>query len=279
MTRTSGIIAGLGIMTLVALETANAGYGPRLTDSTVDPTVLVIDDGYLDAKVDGGYALVDEKGREFELGELLGKPLILVLSYYTCDGSCSVLNQLLKEKLLNIERLTPGVDYSVLTVSFDKNDDQNSLGTFARELELPPGFSGGWRFSILKNEQDIMRLAGTVGFKYFWSATDRVFLHPSVFIFLSPEGRTARYLYSSSIDKKDIEMAILETGKGISRGSKVADLTDLFLVACFSYNFKEGKYTLNYPLFIAVAALLAGVSMVVASLTVFKLKARRDGHG
>jgi protein SCO1/2 len=88
-----------------------------------------------------------------------------------------------------------------------------------------------------------------------------------------------RHIYAPSIEKKDIELAILETGKGVSRGSKVTDLGDLFLVACFSYNFKEGKYTLNYPLFIAVGALLLGISLVVVSLTVFKSKARREGHG
>jgi protein SCO1/2 len=279
MTGTNWIIFGLAIMILASAKTALAGYGPPVTDSTVDPSILIIDDEYLGVKVDGDYALIDEKDREFELGELMGKPLVLVLSYYTCDGSCMVQNHLLKNRLLGIERVRAGADYNVLTLSFDKNDDGKSLEMFAGELGLPAGLSDGWRLALLKNKEDIKRLTGTVGFKYFWSARDRVFLHPSVFIFLSPEGRVLRHLYAPSIEKKDIELAILETGKGVSRGSKVTDLTDLFLVACFSYNFKEGKYTLNYPLFIAVGAFLLGVSVVVASLTVFKLKGRREGHG
>jgi protein SCO1/2 len=279
MTRTDWIIFGVAIMTLAAAETIGAKFGPSPTDSTVDPSILMIDDEYLGVKVDGHYTLIDEKGRGFEFGELMGKPLVLVLSYYTCDGSCTVQNQLLKEKLLGIERVKAGVDYNVLTVSFDKNDDKESLEMFVTELDLPAGLSDGWRLALFKNEDNIKRLTGTVGFNYFWSLTDRVFLHPSVFIFISPEGRVVRHIYAPSIEKKDIELAILETGKGVSRGSKVTDLGDLFLVACFSYNFKEGKYTLNYPLFIAVGALLLGISLVVVSLTVFKSKARREGHG
>lgn len=272
------IVLLLSITCLAAWGDAYAGYGPAPTSSTVDPAILLIDDEYLGAKIDGDYALIDSEGREFTLKDLAGKPLVLVLSYYTCDGSCSVLNQILMKRLSEIERVRAGVDYNVVTISFDKNDDLTSVAMFAEELGLPDEMKRGWRLSLLKDREDIKRLTGTLGYRYFWSVTDKVFLHPGVFIFVSPEGRVSRHLYPFSAGKKDIELAILETGKTVGRGSKVTDLTDLFLVACFSYNFKEGKYTLNYPLFIAVGALMAGVTTVVASLMVFNSKARRQGH-
>ncbi len=39
---------------------------------------------------------------------------------------------------------------------------------------------------------------------------------------------------------------------------------------CFSYSFSEGRYVLNYPLFIALASFLGGVALVVFSFTVYK---------
>jgi protein SCO1/2 len=272
------IIFALAVTALAASTAAHARYGPLATQSTIDPKVIAIDEEkHLGAKVEGDYVLIDEDNVKSELNELMGRPLVLVLSYYTCDGSCTVLNHLLKKTLLRMDRLKAGVDYNVLTLSFDKKDDVKSLRTFARELKLPASLNEGWRLAILDKNEDIKRLTDTVGFNYFWSPADRVFLHPAVFIFISPDRRVVRYLYAP-VEKKDVELAILEAGKGVTRGSKLKDLEDLFLVACFSYNFTEGKYTLNYPLFIAVGALALGVSSVVASLTFFKPNARRNGH-
>jgi hypothetical protein len=87
-----------------------------------------------------------------------------------------------------------------------------------------------------------------------------------------------RYLYTQA-KELDVELALLEAGRGLTRGSKAKDLTDIFLVACFSYNFEEGSYALNYPLFIAVGSLFLGISLLALSLTFFKHNPRRKGHG
>ena len=57
--------------------------------------------------------------------------------------------------------------------------------------------------------------------------------------------------------------------------SKASEISDLFLIACYSYNYKEGRYTLNYPLFIAAGSLIFGLSLTAISIVVFKKKARR----
>ena len=265
------------VAAVVTGNVAHAGYGPSKSSSVFDPSLLIVDEGtYLGKLVGGDYALVDSTGQELALGDLMGKPLILVLSYYTCDGACSTLNQLLLGKLREVARLTPDIDYNVVTVSFDKNDDLESLAVFRDELELPSPFAEGWKFTLLKNPDDVERLTGTVGFKYFWSKTDKTFLHPSTFILLTPEGRVSRYLYAANIEGFDVEVAMIEAGRGETKTSKITDLKDLFVSACYSYNYKEGRFTVNYPLFIAAASLLFGITITIASLTVFKQKARRE---
>ena len=276
------IIAAL----VFAAGTAEAEYG-RTSPTSIDPSLLRIDEAeYLGAPVKTDYLLVDGLNREFTLSTMLGKPLVLLLSYFDCDGACPTVNRDLKDMLSNMEKRTPGEDFSVLTLSFDKKDDPSSVRMF-EEMVMDGGGGGGggggswidrkegWKVAVMKDSADIETLAGSVGFKFFWSPRDRVFVHPSVFIVLSPEGRVVRYLYSSQTEAKDLEVAVAEAAFGTPGRSKTKDLSDLLMIACYSYNYKEGKYTLNYPLFIGAGSLVIGLSFIVFSLTLYRKKARR----
>ena len=65
--------------------------------------------------------LYDENGAEVRLGDLLGKPAILTLVYYTCDRICPQMLAGLAQVLPQLS-LTPDKQYRVLTVSFDETD-------------------------------------------------------------------------------------------------------------------------------------------------------------
>jgi protein SCO1/2 len=78
-----------------------------------------------------------------------------------------------------------------------------------------------------------------------------------------------RYLYASSIEAKDMELAVIETSLENTAKAKVVDFV---LSTCYSYNYEEGKYTLNYPLFISIGSLFLGISLIVGSMIVFKNK-------
>ena len=87
--------AGGGIPAVYA-----APYGISGSESTFDPSLMQIDETkHLGAPLEKGVALIDETGKEFTLGEMLGKPLILLFSYYGCDGSCPIINKNLRQAL------------------------------------------------------------------------------------------------------------------------------------------------------------------------------------
>jgi len=94
--------------------------------------------------------------------------------------------------------------------------------------------------------------------RFFWSYRDRVFVHPNAFIVVTPEGRVARYLYGTLVK-------VAASGQ----------LIDILAGVCFSYNFKEGRYTINVPLFVGMGSLLLGISLVVVSFLVAKKKMHR----
>ena len=237
-------------------------------NSTLDPNVVKIDEAkFLGTPLDKDLVLIDEKGNEFTLAEKMGRPLILLFSYYTCDGVCETLNQYLAQRLIELKKSEPERDYQALTISFDKNDNIESLGYFLNNrVGVPENLKDRWKLSVMKNSEDIKRLTDSVGVRYFWSHRDKTFIHPNAFIFVTPKGRVARYLHGAEFTVKDLNLALIDADwEKISQAGRVIDI---LAGACFSYNYKEGKYTLSVPLVVGVASLLTGIFITIFAFRV-----------
>ncbi len=255
------------ILIALGARSVFAKYG-TIGESSLDPTVMKIDeDMYLGAKLDGEYTFIDVNGSEFRLKDMLGKPLILVFSYFSCDGACPSTNVHLRDSLLEIKGLKPGKDYNVLTVSFDKNDDLHHLHMFTEMTGIKGAKQEFWKMAVMKNKYDILPFTKSTGYKFFWSPPDETFLHTNAYIFLSPELRIIRYLYGSALDSKDVELAITEAAFNRSTKSKVIDLLKM---ACYSYNYKDGKYTLNYSLFVGAGSFVLGGGAIIMPIIFYR---------
>lgn len=228
---------------------------------------------YLGARLDGELGFTDSEGQVFRLGELLGKPMILLLSYYGCDGTCPTMNSELAKVLAKVDRFRLGEDYRVLTVSFDKRDSSASAAAFlSRTGGIPDAWRAGWRHAVLSG-QDVEDFAGGVGFRFFWSDAAKAFLHPNVLVFLTPEGRVARYIYGTRMDAAAIELALTEADwERIANSTAVFDMVT---GACFSYNYEEGRYQLNYSLLAGVGSLLLGLSLIGLGAWAYRRKIGR----
>lgn len=256
--------------------TASADYWHPLV-SDIDTRLMFIDqNSVLGNKIDPGTELIDDQGREFRWEEMLGKPFILVLSYYTCDGSCSVINQDLARLLNKVSAVKAGEDFRILTVSFDRHDTLKTAAAFREKLALPAKLASAWTLATFKNEDDLKRQTGRVGFKFFWSPPDKAFIHPGAYLFFSPEGKLSRVLYQQGIDARDVELAVLDSKW---QKLKVTDISNLVLGLCYSYNYKDGKYRINIPLFVGYGALLLGALMLFGPMVFYKFKKGRDMKG
>jgi len=236
--------------------------------STLDPGVVRIDEAkFLGTPLDGSFVLLDDKGNEFTLADQMGKPLILLFSYYTCDGVCETLNKYLAKRLTELKQTEPGRDYRALTISFDKNDNVNSLSHFSQhKVGVPENLKDRWTLSVMKNPEDIKSLTKSMGIRYFWSSRDKVFVHPNAFVFVTPKGRIARYLNGAEFTVDDLNLALIDADwEKISHAGKIIDI---LAGVCFSYNFEEGKYTLNIPLLVGVSSLLSGIFITLFAFRV-----------
>lgn len=272
--RLRACVAALGLVSaMLAAGSAQAQWSP-FSESEVDPALFRIDEGrFLGAKPDQSLMFQDDKGQAFSFKEITGQPLILVLSYYNCDGTCSLINKELAELLKEVKGQRPGRDYRVLTVSFDPNDTTETLAAFKTKFPLAPDLASAWRFTLPQaGDNAVRRLADAIGFKYYWSPRDKVFLHPGVFTVLSGEGRVVRYLYVATTRPLDVELALIDAKQNQIRPGEIMDLA---LSMCYSYNFKLGKYTLNIPLFIGAGSFLFGFIALFVAVLAFKRRVRK----
>lgn len=251
---------------------AKAQYGGTVPVSDIDPSIFQIDEKkHLGVKVNANVDLIDSQGNAFKLSDKLGKPLILVLSYYGCDGSCSVINKDLNAQLADVTGITPGEDFNVLTISFDEHDTLETLGVFKDHLKMTEGMNGSWTFATFKDKAAIKPFADALGFNYFWSPQDRTFFHPGAFMFLTAEGRLARVLYALNSGPKDVKLAVFDAYSGNFKPNKIVDYA---ISLCYSYNYAEGKYTVSIPLFVGVGSLGLGITSFAVSVVWFRRRKR-----
>jgi protein SCO1/2 len=242
-------------------------------DSALDPALMRIDEPkYLGTPLARETGFVDADGSEFRMQDMLGKPVILLLSYYGCDGSCPTMNANLERVLADVKRFKLGEDYRVLTVSFDTNDTPQTATAFLEKTQaLGGGKSQPWRHATLHGSAEAVRaFAAGVGFRFFWSQEEKVFLHPNVLVFLTPEGRVARYLYGTRLDAQAVELALIDADWG--RIAESTALFDMLTGACYSYNYAEGRYQPNYSLLAGVGSLLSGIALTVTGFWWYRRK-------
>lgn len=268
----------MAMLALIAVTHAWAVNAP-VPDSTLDPALMRIDEPrHLGQMLDRGTLLIDAAGNEFALGDLLGKPTILLLSYYGCDGTCPTMNIELAKVLAKVGRFQPGRDYNILTVSFDAQDSTKTMSDFLVKTQaLTPELSG-WRHAVLKDRgaaNATERFAGQVGFRFFWSDGAKAFLHPNVIVFLTPEGRVARYLYGVRLDPKNVELALIDADWG--RIANSTAVFDMMTGVCFSFNYAEGRYQWNLPLLAGAGSFMLGISAMAWGA--FAYRKRREAHG
>ncbi|ADC90134.1 electron transport protein SCO1/SenC [Thermocrinis albus DSM 14484] len=186
-----------------------------------------------------------------------GHPTALVFVYFTCDTACPL-------TVSNLYKISTELssNYRYVVLSFDERDNLNTLRNLVRKTfgaENPPP---NWLVGTLSKE-DINQITTSTGLKFYYIERDKIFLHTSAVIFLSPEGRIMRYLYGAFFRPKDVSLAFVDAQR---ENPSVSNLIDLAVLACYRYDHSRSKYVLD-PLVIFA---LLGIGGVVTTLGLAK---------
>jgi protein SCO1/2 len=218
--------------------------------------------------------LVNEDGDTVRLGDVIDRPTIITLVYYSCPSICRpLLNEVsgMLGRLLELN-MNPGEDYQVVTISFDEFDGPAGSARLKKEYmnQLPEGFPGGaWTF-LTAGPETIERFTESVGFEFNRVGED--FAHPSTLVILSPQGKITRYLYGAEYLALDLKMAIYEASEG-----RVGPTIARMLKFCFSYDPEGRKYVLNLTRVVGTGMILSLVGFAIFLTAAGRRRAREVG--
>ncbi len=200
----------------------------------------------------------NEAGMTVRLGQYFrGKPVILALVYYQCPMLCNMELNGLAQAMRNIS-LSAGEDFEVVTVSFDARETpplaMAKKDTYLEKYTRPHAV-GGWHF-LTGKEENIRKLADSVGFHYVYDPISKQFAHASGIVVLTPEGKISRYFYGIVYPPKDLRLGLVEASN-----NKIGTAVDQLMLFCFHYDPNTGKY----------GVIISNVLRAAASATVLAL--------
>jgi protein SCO1/2 len=187
-----------------------------------------------------GTLLTDAQGRERPLGALLaGRPAVLIFTYFRCPEMCSLVASGAIESLRTL-KASAGVDYEVITVSFDPTDtvamarerEGQDLRRYGRRRA-----AAGWH-TLVGREGQVAGLAAAAGFHFRFDPASRQYAHPSGLVVITPRGVVSRYFLGVDFPSTDLAEA-LKAAAANETGSSVFSL----LLVCFQGGGQQGRYS------------------------------------
>jgi len=190
--------------------------------------------------VDLDIKLTDENGNMVLLRDVIKKPTILNLVYFNCPGTCSPLMFGLSRSIDAVD-LELGVDYQVLTISFDPREGivlgrekkANYILTMTKKEEAMKN----WSFFVT-DSANIDRLTKSVGFNY--TMFNNQYIHPTGLIILGSDGKIIRYMRGIEFLPFEVKITLVEAADG-----KIGPSINRLLAVCYSYDEKGNQFVFN----------------------------------
>lgn len=195
-------------------------------------------DEMLGGHLDPNLTFVDHEGKQVRLGEYFDgkRPVLVTLNYFRCPTLCNLQLNALTRTLDGFE-WTAGEQYRIVTVSIDPRETAE-LAAQKRSSHLEALGRGeiDWNF-LTGDAAQIRMLAAQLGIGYAYDAEQDQYAHPAVLMFVSPEGKIARYLYGLEYSPNDVKFALMEASEG-----RVGSPVDKIILSCFHYDATLGEY-------------------------------------
>lgn len=228
----------LAMLLLSLLLHSGSSIAHSLTDKEQVEAAIEVNER-VGGKLPGEAVFRDETGKIVRLGDLITGPTIILPVYYNCTNICSYQQLRMAGALQKLEQ-KPGIDYRVISISFDETEGPE-LAARSKKIYLTAMQNrfpeDGWRF-LTGDRANIRLFTGAIGYGFRKQGKD--FIHPVASIVVSGDATIVRYLYGVAVLPKDLALAIIEAKSGIA-GASVRKVMEY----CFTYDQKENTYVFN----------------------------------
>ena len=220
-------------------ERDHARHEVDTASSAPDSGVQVGLDERLGAKIPLNLVFRDEAGRPRPLSELIAGPTVILPVYYGCSNVCNYLQGGLARVLPALKGV-PGVDYKVLSISFDETETpeqaarSKKMYLAAMDNNFP---DAGWHF-LTGDAANIKGLTEAAGYRF--QRRGRDFMHPVASFVVAGDGMIVRYLHGTHFLAKDVTLALIEARQG-----RIGTTISKMVGYCFSFDPEKKSYQFN----------------------------------
>jgi protein SCO1 len=243
--RVAAAVRSLAIVCVLA-SMACASAQPRTVDDAVSLTQRVGAELPLDSR------WVEADGRRVALGELFadGKPVLLVLGYYTCPQLCGLLMHGVLEAVHTAG--SRAADVRIVAISIDP-DDTPATASARRDTDLAYAEFLSQAIDAVRPLPELHLLTGdpigigrvnaAAGYRVRRSAdpardTGARYAHPAALVIATPRGRISRYLMGVRFDAAELGAAIAD-----ARDEGTGALTDRIALLCAHLDLALGRHS------------------------------------
>ena len=217
----------------------------------------------------GDPVLTDVHGKPLRLSSYRGKPLIVSFVYTGCFQVCPTTTRFLERAVREAQRtLGPGA-FNVVTIGFNQPfDTPDAMRDFQKRHAID---APGWQF-LAGDVEAIAAVARDVGFA--WVATPAGFDHLTQATIVAGDGRVVRQVYGEAFELPMLvaPLKVLVAGESVPMRD-LAEVIERVRILCTVYDPREGRYRLDYALFVEI---LAGVSILGATAWYLAAEWRRQ---
>jgi protein SCO1/2 len=192
------------------------------------------------SKLDPALAFVDHEGNLVRADDWFDgqRPVLLTLNYYRCRVVCSVQLNALADSLAELDWTAGDERFRIVTISLDPEETAEDAAHKREQIlnQLGRGKDVDWQF-LRGDALSVRAIAAQLGVSYAYDAEQDQYAHPSVAMFLTPDGMIAQYLYGLTYVPRDLKLALLEAGEG-----KIGSPMEKLFQSCFTYDHTIGRY-------------------------------------
>ena len=145
-------------------------------------------------------ALTTDGGRQIQLSALTGKPLIISPVFTSCRHTCTPITRSLSKATQSLK--AKGMDFRVLTLSFDPEDRVDNLRALRDSLNLPPE----WTLAIA-DDVNRAQILKALDF-HTLRLEEGGFAHPNLVAVVDRNLKIVQYVYGVDFKPEQIERAL-----------------------------------------------------------------------
>jgi protein SCO1/2 len=183
----------------------------------------------------------DEAGVRVTFRELLadGKPTIVTPVFYNCPMLCTQVLNGLTDGMSKLE-WSAGEEFNIITYSFNP-EETPKLAAAKRDIYLGfyerPSARQGWRF-LTGSPESVNAMNDALGIRTR-RTEDGLYAHTAAIVFITPQGRIARYMNDVMFKERDLRFALVEA----SEGTIGSPMDQFLLMMCYQYNPDKNSFT------------------------------------